>query len=513
MQVGVKHAASLAAFSVVVGTVLGIRLSRVCALLFALPPPPRPGGGAGRPGPLRGDPPRAHAGPGDRSRPDAARSGHLHCAALRCCPACCCRDAGVLGPGVLGAGLLRAGSSALPVCGAWPGPVRWAAQTGGRHGPPGTGPPQRGAARALAGRHGPAGHWPHWSALVGRHGTGRHWLVVTVPAGTDWPSLAGCHRGRASLAGRHRADRHRPGWPWSAATGRLAWSAATGRLALIRQDPYARLTCPDRPADLPGRAALSRRENLGFACYVWDPATAADAAGVVQGRRAGGRSAFLVLGVCPARAVSPAGPAPGARPPAGVRVGLRAAPRGWARGRPGGCGGLPRLGPRGRPDGCGRRPGWACDGAAGGPAGGPSDGLQAVPLMACGRLQGGLRAAPGSLRPRHPGGLRAAQAGLRGPGRCGPAGPRVGLAGPPQVGLRGCPGWACGPHSGWCLRGGTLGGPRARTPVRSAVVRGTRLRCLACAARSLPFPPAGFTGREGLRPAARLRLPAARSWS
>src|SRR5580693_382939 len=48
MQVGVKHPVSLAAFSVVVGTVLGIRLSRVCALLFALPPPSRPGGREGR---------------------------------------------------------------------------------------------------------------------------------------------------------------------------------------------------------------------------------------------------------------------------------------------------------------------------------------------------------------------------------------------------------------------------------------------------------------------------------
>jgi hypothetical protein len=144
--------------------------------------------------------------------------------------------------------------------------------------------PRRAAGTSPRARAAPARGRP---AVTGLAGTGRHWLVVTVPAGTDWPSLAGCHRGRASLAGRHRADRHRPGWPWSAATGRLAWSAATGRPALIRQDPYARLTCPDRPADLPGRATLSRRENLGFACYVWDPATAADAAGVVQGRRAG----------------------------------------------------------------------------------------------------------------------------------------------------------------------------------------------------------------------------------
>ena len=218
MQVGVKHPASLAAFSVVVGPVLGIRLSRVCALLFALPPPPRPGGGAGRPGPLRGDPPRAHAGPRDRSRPDAVRPGHLHCAALRCCPACCCRDAGVLGtrcPGCRSSAcrvlcpaglwrLARAGSLGCPDG----RPARAA-----RHGPPQRGPP--GHWPAVTDRPGLAGTGQH---VVGRHGTGRHWLVVTVPAGTDWPSLAGCHRGRASLAGRHRADRHRPGWPWSAAT-------------------------------------------------------------------------------------------------------------------------------------------------------------------------------------------------------------------------------------------------------------------------------------------------------
>src|SRR5580693_8931559 len=48
MQVGVKHPVSLAAFCVVVGTVLAIRLSRVCALLFAPPPPSRPGGREGR---------------------------------------------------------------------------------------------------------------------------------------------------------------------------------------------------------------------------------------------------------------------------------------------------------------------------------------------------------------------------------------------------------------------------------------------------------------------------------
>src|ERR1700733_7177585 len=143
MQVGVKHPASLAAFFVVVGTVLGIRLSQACVLLFALPPPPLPGGRGGRPGPMRGAPPRAHGRPGDRSGPDAARSGHLHCAALLCCPACC-RDAGVLR-----AGLRCAGSSALPICAAWPGPVPWAAQTGGQHAAA-----YNWAVRALAGRHG-----------------------------------------------------------------------------------------------------------------------------------------------------------------------------------------------------------------------------------------------------------------------------------------------------------------------------------------------------------------------
>ncbi len=239
---------------------------------------------------------------------------------------------------------------------------------------------------------------------------------------------------------------------------RLAWSAVTGRPALIRQDPYARLACPDRPADLPGRATLSRRENLGFACYVWDPATAADAAGVVQGRRAGGRSAFLVLGVCPARAVSPAGPAPGARPPAGVRVGLRAAPPAgparaawWVRRRP-------RLGPRGRPDGCRRTPGWACDGAAGGPAGGPSDGRQAAPewpasgsRVACGPRA--TRVAWGGPKLAYGARVRAAR---RAP-RVGLAGPPRGPAGLPWTGLRAAlwvvlagrhPGWASGPYSG-----------------------------------------------------------------
>ena len=375
----------------------------------------------------------------------------------------------------------------LPCRSVTPGQGRCAGlPTGGQHGPPGAGPPQRGAVRALAGRHGTG---RDRSALVGRHRTGRHWLVVTVPAGTDWPSLVGCHRGRALLAGRHRADRHRPGWPWSAATGRLAWSAVTGRPALIRQDPYARLTCPDRPADLPGRAALSRRENLGFACYVWDPATAADAAGVVQGRRAGGRSAFLSLGVFPARAVSPDGPASGARPPAGVRVGLRAAPPAGPAGGLVGAGGAPGWAPRGRPDGCGRRARLglrrcrrsACRRSLGWPAGGSR--------VARRRLQGGLRAA--GLQ----GGQGAAPSWPTGPGWCGSAAPPGGSGGGHPGSLRIGPGWACGPHSGWGLRGGTLDGPWARTPVRSAVVRGVRLRCLACAARSLPFPPAGLTGR------------------
>ena len=184
MQVGVKHAASLAAFSEVVGPVLGIRLSRVCALLFALPPPPRPGGGAGRPGPLRGDPPRAHAGPRDRSRPDAVRPGHLHCAALRCCPACCCRDAGVLGtrcPGcrssacrvLCPAGLWRLGQ------GRFAGLPRRAAGTGR----PSAGPP---------------GHWPAVTDRPGLAGTGQQWSAVTGRVGTGWSS-----RYRAALTGRH----------------------------------------------------------------------------------------------------------------------------------------------------------------------------------------------------------------------------------------------------------------------------------------------------------------------
>src|SRR5580704_1034870 len=114
MQVGVKHAASLAAFSEVVGPVLGIRLSRVCALLFALPPPPRP----------------------------------------------------------------RAGSSALPVCGAWARagslgcPDGRPARAAPARGRPGTGRPSRTGrdwpALVSSGRPSRDG-----SALAGRHGTGR----------------------------------------------------------------------------------------------------------------------------------------------------------------------------------------------------------------------------------------------------------------------------------------------------------------------------------------------------
>src|ERR1700733_14990493 len=182
MQVGVKHPASLAAFSVVVGTVLGIWLSRVCALLLVLPPPPLPGGRAGRPGPLRRDPPRADAGPGDRSGPAGAWSGHLHCAALRCCPACC-RAAGVLGASLLCAG--SSDRSVTPARGRCAGLPRRAASTGcparARPAPgrPGPGRPSRDRP-GLADRHGTA------QALAGRHGTDRPWL-----AGPGWPALVG----------------------------------------------------------------------------------------------------------------------------------------------------------------------------------------------------------------------------------------------------------------------------------------------------------------------------------
>ena len=105
--------------------------------------------------------------------------------------------------------------------------------------------------------------------------------------------------------------------------------------------------------------------------------------------------------------------------------------------------------------------------------------------MACERLPGGLGA------PGHPGGLGLPNLAYGARVRAARRAARVGLAGPPQVGPRGCPGRACGPHSGWCLRGGTLRGPRARTPVRSAVVRGTRLR-----ASQVPRVPCRFLLRD-----------------
>jgi hypothetical protein len=162
---------------------------------------------------------------------------------------------------------LPAGSSARPVCDARPGPVRWAVQTGGQHGLPGTGSPSIG----------PPGHRP---TVTGPPGAGPPstrppgpWSAVTGPAGTgrpsrDRPGPGGPSRDRPALVGR----------PWSAATG----PTDTGRVgpgpsALVRRHwpagpgppgPVCPLACPDRPAGLPGRAAWSRRENLGFACYV-----------------------------------------------------------------------------------------------------------------------------------------------------------------------------------------------------------------------------------------------------
>jgi hypothetical protein len=215
MQVGVKHPASLAAFSVVVGTVLGIRLSRVCALLFALPPPPPAGWPELAAGPLRGGPPRAHAGPGDRSGPDAARSGRLRCAALRCCPACCCRDAGVLA-----AGLLRAGSAACrpvtPGRGRCAGLPRRAAQ----HGRP-----------ALA------------RLALGRPGTGR---PSRDRPSRDHPGTGQPSRDRPALADRHRADSHRAG----PILVRRSWSARPGPAALARRPWSARTRMPSWPAQI-----------------------------------------------------------------------------------------------------------------------------------------------------------------------------------------------------------------------------------------------------------------------
>lgn len=92
------------------------------------------------------------------------------------------------------------------------------------------------------------------------------------------------------------------------------------------------LTCPPgQPAPSPGR---------GFACYVWDPATAAGAAGVVRGRRAR-----------PGLARRPSGlPCPGGTRPAPRRGPARPAPERATSATSGGP-------PTGNPQGSGRLPG------------------------------------------------------------------------------------------------------------------------------------------------------------
>src|SRR5258708_13486649 len=74
-----------------------------------------------------------------------------------------------------------------------------------------------------------------------------------LAAVTGWTSLV--RRRRPACPGPPALA----GWPGPPALAGWPWAAGTRQPALARRDLFARLTCPERPADLPVRAALFRR--------------------------------------------------------------------------------------------------------------------------------------------------------------------------------------------------------------------------------------------------------------
>jgi hypothetical protein len=153
------------------------------------------------------------------------------------------------------------------------------------------------AARWPAGR--PCGQWPR----PGRPGLSASCFSCCPAcravhgASGPWPSARHPGRGRRP---RHLAD--------------LARRASDLPIRPARDGP---LTCLYDP---PGGRAGPRRHHA-FACYAWDPATAAGAAGVVRARRAGPGSQAGPPGVLfpgsqagPPGVLFPGGPPPG-RPP------------------------------------------------------------------------------------------------------------------------------------------------------------------------------------------------------
>jgi hypothetical protein len=184
------------------------------------------------------------------------------------------------------------------------------------------------------------------------------------------------------------------------------------------RDPPAGRPARMGPADLPGQAVLPRRRGHGFACYAWDPATAAPAADVVRDRSAAGLPLPPVLSIY--GAVSPASLA---------RGWPRAAPLGQ---RPGGPGPAPGEAQAGLPQA--RRA--ALGAPSTGTSGGPWVCLRWAARTAPGRPPGSTRADSGGPRPVLRPGFRPAPRG-GGAGQCPrparrPSGPAAG-PGPSRV--------------------------------------------------------------------------------